>query len=131
MEATKKVLTRTFTALKRKGIRLLLVYIPSKPQIYVSYVEKNALSLHQMASFDLDAPLIQAPEALWESILRNRDSLEHILANFAKQERIDYLSLSSHFHEAARAGSLCFLSADTHWNDVGQGIAVKRLLQIG
>ncbi len=104
---------------------MLLLYVPSKPQIYLSYVERNALLLHRMASVGLDAPLSQAPDDLWESSLENCDSLEQVLATFAERESIDYLSLSSHFREAARAGSLCFLSADTHWNDVGQDIAVE------
>ena len=125
LEPTQKILARTSAALKDQGIRMLLVYVPSKPQIYLSYVERNALLLHQMASFGLDAPLSRAPDGLWESSLENCDSLEQVLATFAEREGIDYLSLSSHFREAARAGSLCFLSADTHWNDVGQDIAVE------
>ncbi len=125
LEPTQEILARTSTALKDQGIRMLLVYIPSKPQIYLSHVERNALLLHRMASVGLDAPLSQDPDDLWESSLQNCDSLEQVLATFAEREGIDYLSLSSHFHEAARAGSLCFLLADTHWNDLGQEIAVE------
>ncbi len=125
---TRRVLARTSAALSSKGIRMLLVYIPSKPEVYLPYVEKDALLLHEMASFDLKVPLAKSPEDLWRSTMDNHDSLEQVLAEFAREKGIDFLSLSPHFRAAARAGALCFLSADTHWNDVGQDFAAHPIV---
>lgn len=44
--------------------------------------------------------------------LRNRDSLEHIVANFSQENGVNYLSLTAPFHDAASAGHLCFLQAE-------------------
>lgn len=67
-----------------------------------------------MASYNLPVPLKSDPESYWNSVSQNCDNLEQVVANFAEQEAIEFLSLSTHFHHAASAGALSFLSADTH-----------------
>jgi len=126
--ATQAVFRRTSRALRSQGIRMLLVYVPSKPQVYLSHVEKDAQLLREMASFDLEDPLGQGPEEFWETSLRNRGSLDRVLSQFAEREGIDYLSLVPVFNDAAGAGSLCYLSADTHWNEIGQAAAAKAIV---
>ncbi len=127
--ATRATLTRVSTVLEDRGIRLLLVYVPSKPQVYLPHVEENAALLRRTASFGRDLPLAETPEELWDSALRNRGSLERLLAGFAEHQAVDFLTLSALFAEAARAGTLCYLSADTHWNDVGQILAVEPIVE--
>jgi len=126
--ATREVLSSAHAALNGAGISLLLVYMPSKAQAYLPYVARDPQLLHRMASFDLAEPLITPPDQLWESTLKNHGSQEAVVAAFAASEGIDYLSLTPAMEQAAQEGLLGYLAADTHWNDIGQRVAVEPIL---
>lgn len=113
--------------LQSLGAATLLVYVPSKPEVYIRHVDKDAALLHRVASWDLQEPLAIAPEELWSSAIANGGSLDRALAAAAATRRMDYLSLTPLLDAAAARGILGFLQADTHWGPEGQQAAVEPL----
>lgn len=120
--ATTDVLLEVSKELKRRRIPLLVVYVPSKPQVYLPFVERDRDLLHRMASFDRD--IRATPEGFLRSALAHRNDLDRLLAAFCRESSIGYRSLTPHFVRLARRGSLGYLAADTHWNEVGQAAAL-------
>ncbi len=114
--------------LRGLGAATLLVYVPSKPEVYLRHVDKDEALFHRMASWDLPAPLEGPPEELWRSAIAQGGNLDHVLATAAAAQGIDYLSLTPVLDAAAAKGILAFLQADTHWAPDGQQVAAEPLV---
>lgn len=132
-QITKEVLLRVSENLKNHNIKFLVVYIPSKPEVYLPYVDKD-LKLFQdylthpnKREYNKQSKMIS--NRLWQESLENRNNLEEIINIFCESEHISCLSLKPQLEELAAQGKLGFLSADTHWNEIGQSTAVQPLAQ--
>lgn len=121
-----EAISRVHKKLQQENIDLLMVYIPTKHQVYLPYVEKDAALLHQMASFNLP-PIKVAPEVFWKQVMENRDNIEILLESFCKTAGIDFLSLTPLLREQIANGIPGYWQADTHWRPQGQAVAVEPL----
>ncbi len=111
------------------GARFLVVYLPSKAEVYLPYVDQDAELIARMADFGRPKPVTPAPELFLEMALRHRGDLELLLRDFCEAEDIAYLSATSCLEEVAQRGAMCFLAADTHWDSYGQEALVPELLE--
>ena len=126
--ASQAVIQDVAETLEERTTRFLLVYIPSKVEAYLPFVEKNPELLHAVGSFTQNKPMNMDPDTLWMSSQANLHSLEQVMEGFAMRKGIPFLSLTPYFHADARAPTPPgFLSADTHWNEHGQYLALEPL----
>jgi hypothetical protein len=109
--------------LEKRGIALLLVYVPSKPEVYLHHVDPDPGLFKRSISVDSDSAG-QEDADLLEQALENSRNQEMLVAEFAQRRGIDFLSLSPSYHRLADGGEMGFLCADTHWNEIGQGLAL-------
>jgi hypothetical protein len=97
------------------------VYLPTKAQSLLPFVADELEAIHAMVTFgDPDSVKLFSVENYLETALANRGSLEGLVAEFCASEGIPYLSATPMLDTLAVEGRLGYLSADTHWNDVGQ-----------
>ncbi len=123
---TTRVLARVAAELERRSIRFLVVYGPSKPEVYLPFVRPDPDLAFRAASFGAPAPADSAAE-FWRLANENRGQLESLLEGFCAPRDIAFLSLTGPLSDLARRGELGYLAADTHWNEIGQGAAVEPL----
>ncbi len=124
---TTRVLTRVAAGLARRSIRLLVVYLPSKPQVYLPWVRQDKALALRMASFGSRTAVADSADDFWRPATENRGNLDALLNQFCETRGIDFISLTEPLTDLARRGELGYFAADTHWNEVGQGAAVKPL----
>jgi len=110
--------------------QFILVYIPSKPQVYLPYVEPDEQLVYDTASFGIDSPIKATPSELTKLALKNRKSLEVLFEQFCINQKITCFSATPYLEGLAQIGRLGYLSADTHWNEIGQNILLKPLTTI-
>lgn len=123
----REVFPRVAAELAERDVRLLVVYVPTKAQVYLPYVAEDAELAHAVASFGKRKPAAEPPAVLWRRVMENRDNVERLLDELCRAEGIRFLSLTPVLRELAQNGELGFLSADTHWNERGQRAAVEPL----
>lgn len=137
-QITKEVLLRVSENLKHHNIKFLVVYIPSKPQVYLPYLDKDLELIHRYFKYpenikyrqydDKDNLIYkEGSNRNWNASLENRNNLEEIVKKFCESEKISFLSLTPQLENLASQGQLGYFSADTHWNEIGQSTAVKPL----
>lgn len=109
--------------------RFLLVYVPSKEHVYLPYVNDTEILTRV---FD-DVPTIELDKAGFLQFTSERatpeltrkliDDQANLLADFAAEQKIFYLDLTSTFQEAAAEGEELYYRFDTHWNQKGHDLA--------
>ena len=125
---TTQVLTRVATDLARQSIGLLVVYVPSKPHVYLAETREDKTLALRMASFRSQAAADSAAD-FWRLMTENRGHLDTLLGEFCDAQGIAFVSLTEPLTNLARQGKLGYFAADTHWNEVGQSVAVEPLTQ--
>ncbi len=105
--------------LDAEGVPMLLVYLPSKPEVMLPSVADQLDVVWDMVTLNLvETPITQ--QQFEDAILRNLDALREIMEGFARTEKIPFLDATPFLRAVTEEGRLAYLSADTHWNDVGQ-----------
>jgi hypothetical protein len=122
---TSDVFRRVSHQLERRSVELLVVFVPSKAQVYLPFVKRDPELVHRMASHDLQ--ISQEPVPFLEHALRNRGAVETLLGDFCRENGISFLSLTPRLEALAASGGLGYLTADTHWNATGQATALEPL----
>ncbi len=108
----------------------ILIYIPTKSQVYLPFVKKNEELLYQTACFDIDTPLNSSISDFYQQVIINKNNLELLFRQFCKDEGILYLSATPFLEELAKSGKVGYLLADTHWNNVGQKILLDPIIDL-
>lgn len=121
------------------GARFVVVYLPTKPEIYLPFVEQDAEQIHRMATFDLDGahpeaqpplrPRDLSPEDFLRQAHAHRESLRGLFEAYCAARSLDCLIASEPLEDLARAGRAAYLSADSHWNRDGQRAVGVALLE--
>lgn len=102
-----------------QGASFLMVYIPSKAQVYLPHVRSNPpLLLRTLRS--LSPELATTPEAAQDFILAHRQDLEEAFGSFCRAEQIPFLSATPYLEELAKRGETGYFTTDTHWSPAGQ-----------
>ena len=115
------------------GARFLLVYMPSKPHVYLPYLN-DAETLSRVFT---DVPTLELNEAGFlqfmdqtatpELTRQYMDDQAHLLADFAAEQNIVFLDLTPYFQEEAGAGAELYYPFDTHWNQRGHNLAAQTI----
>jgi hypothetical protein len=109
-EKTRAILAEAYELCARDGIRLLVVYLPTKFRVYGTLVEvETGSDLRQWVLNDL-------PE-------RFRQTMGAISPG------IEYLDLTPRFLEAARRGTMLFFLDDSHWSPEGHDLAAQEIAE--
>lgn len=111
----------------------LLVYVPSKIHVYLPYVTE-AETLERIFT---GVPTIELNEAGFlqfsqqratEALTRQHlNDQAHLLADFAAEENISFLDLTSAFQQEAGTGTELYYPYDTHWNQRGHDLAAQTI----
>lgn len=110
------------------GARLVLVYLPSKPEVLLPHVERDPeLVRRTIEFFGNPAPALGDAELL-ESLLAERHAQEELVRDFCAREAIPFFSAAPALAAQAARGDLGYLAADTHWQARGQAAVLEPLL---
>ena len=115
------------------GANFLLVYLPSKPHVYLPYLNDPETATRVFA----DVPAIELDDtgflqfrnrtATPELVRQYMDDQAILLADFAAEQHIRFLDLTPIFQEEAGAGAELYYSFDTHWNQLGHDLAAETI----
>ena len=114
---------------RETGARFLLVFLPTKAQVYLPFVDWTEAELHDMATFDSPLDFDLGAEELALLALEHRADLEACVARFAAREGIAFLSATPGLEALAREGELGYFTCDTHWQDAGQRTLLDPLVE--
>jgi hypothetical protein len=128
--AAREELRGALRACNEAGAELLLVYLPSKPEVYLPHVEPDPSLTHRTASRRLAEPVEEEPEAFLSACLRGRRALEEVVGSFCEQEGIRWLSATPFLEALAERGELAYFVADTHWQTEGQRVLVEPIRRL-
>jgi hypothetical protein len=111
-----------------RGAKLLLVYLPSAPEVLLPFTRADAeLVRRTIMAMGLPEPA-GAPEELRARLLANRGTLETLVREFCAAQAIPFLSAVPTLTAHASEGELGYLATDTHWSSVGQRALLEPLL---
>jgi SGNH hydrolase-like domain, acetyltransferase AlgX len=118
---------------KSAGVRYLLVFVPSKEHVYLPYLDDPKT----LAKVYSDVPMLDLDEAGFiqfidqkvtpESVDQHMDDQANLLAEFAAEQDISFLDLTSYFQKEADAGAELYYPYDTHWNQIGHDLAAEAI----
>jgi len=120
---TRSSLSEMNTTLQANDGELILMYIPSKPELYWKYLDaqtKRRIIDHESRRFD-NMPQVSEID---ENVSDQRD----LMRGLAEELGISFLDLTPALDEAIRSGQSPYFFADTHWNQQGHNIARNALL---
>jgi lysophospholipase L1-like esterase len=127
-EATQRSYREMKRLADRQGVELVVMFIPSKPQVYLPLAD-SAFTRRELAqAFDVvlrdvaDAPGV-------EIVMRNRLALNGLMRDFCEQEGIPFLDLTEALQARLRAGSNVYFPDDSHWNAAGHETAAIALAE--
>ena len=109
-----------------QGGELVVLFIPSKPQVYLPLLEASLPPAELRRALRLclaDQP--QPPEL--EVVLRNRLALNDLMREFCAERGIVFLDLTAQLESEVRAGHNVYFPDDSHWNAAGHAVAAQAL----
>ncbi len=121
LRLTRESLSEMAAALRAKDAELILMYIPSKPELYWTYLDDASKSII-VAVHSRDTRLKDL-----DTIDLNLHVQREVMRETADELGIGFLDLTAPLDEAIRAGQSPYFFADTHWNQLGHDIARNAL----
>jgi hypothetical protein len=122
------VLREARSLVEATGARFVLVYLPSKEQIYLPIVDPDAELVRSTVAHERPEVLGGDAAALLRACVENRGELEALVGEFAVREGIPLLSATPTLEAFAARGEPCYLAADTHWDPLAQRAFVAPLV---
>lgn len=109
------------------GIRLVLVYAPSKPHVLMPIVRDRipAAGLHRFASFRRRK--LPPPEEFKGAVYLNLGALERVFSAFCDEARIECISTTESLRAHALTGKQVYYTYDQHWTKLGHIAAADAL----
>jgi hypothetical protein len=127
---TRDVLERVRARCAERGVRFLLVYLPSKPEVYLPYVKEDAALALETASWILERPPAEEAQAFLSDALAHRGDLERVVEAWCAGAGVPYLSGTVFLEDLAERGELGYLATDTHWQMRGQDALLAPLVDL-
>ena len=128
-KAARDAMQRAVETCRARGVTLVFVYLPSKEEVYLPFVEPDAELVVRTLARE-SAPPPEEPALVRERLLANRGTLEELFRAFCDQAGAPCLSAVPTFEALARAGELAYLATDTHWQTNGQGALLEPLIDL-
>ena len=114
---------------RAQGGELVVVFIPSKAQVYLPLLEAALPGAELRRDLRLclgDRP--QPPEL--ELVMRNRLALNDLMREFCAEEGITFLDLTAELQAKLDAGHNVYFPDDSHWNAAGHETAAAALARL-
>ena len=117
------------------GANFLLLYVPSKSHVYLPYLNDPETAARVFTNVPLieldDTGFLQFREktATPELVIEHMDDQAILLADFAAEQHISFLNLTSAFQKEAGAGAELYYAFDTHWNQLGHNLAAEKIYE--
>jgi hypothetical protein len=110
------------------GARIVLVYLPTKAEVLLPLVARDAeLVVATLGALGQPPPTGLAEEVL-ETLLAHRGAQEDLVRDACESAGIPFLSATPALTALAGRGELGYLVADTHWTSEGQAALLAPLL---
>ncbi len=114
---------------RAQGGELVVVFIPSKAQVYLPLLEA-ALPGAELRR-DLRLCLGDQPQSPGlEVVMRNRLALNDLMREFCAEEGITFLDLTGALQAKLSAGHNVYFPDDSHWNAAGHETAARALARL-
>ena len=126
---TLDTLRRARDATRAAGAELVVVFLPSKEQVYWPVVERDDALLARFLSWGSDAPQPVEPAAFTARTLANRGLLEALVEEACAADGIPFFSARPILDACAARGELVYLASDSHWDPEGQRALLDPLLE--
>lgn len=125
-----EVLQKAKDEVAAAGAQLLLVYLPSKEEVYLPYVRPAAERLHAAASTStlVGLPMAETPPQFLADLLQHRHAQEAALQALAATLGVPFWSATGPLDAAAQRGELVYYATDTHWRAEAQQAVLPGLL---
>ncbi|MFZ0548899.1 MAG: hypothetical protein WAM60_25840 [Candidatus Promineifilaceae bacterium] len=113
--------------------RFVLVYIPSKPHIYLPLLPVETANAITSTAGRIKIedgqiiPDVSLDGVPYEAFMAHIDDQAVIVANFAQAHNIEFLDLTLVFQEQAAQGKMLYFSLGTHWNPSGHELAAQTI----
>ena len=124
--AIEETLSEAREATESIGAEFLVVFLPSKAQVYLPHVIPDPDLAFRAANHGGTGKILE-PETLLDTALKNRMELERLLGEYCAEQGIDYLSATPALEALAERGELGFLQTDSHWSIDGQRALLPEL----
>ncbi|MBA2241971.1 MAG: hypothetical protein H0W04_03645 [Chthoniobacterales bacterium] len=125
-EITRSVLAEMKSDAEANGSAFLLLFIPSKDQVYWPLVQRSFSAQHVQQAIDFYCKYNNMPLRL-EEIDANRLALNGLLRDYCAQSGIAMLDLTEPLEAEVAAGREVFFPDDTHWNEAGHAVAAREV----
>jgi hypothetical protein len=118
---------------EENGARLILVYLPSKPHVYLPLMPAETaeaiVSTAGRTRFE-DGRII--PDTIsaglaFDDFMAHIDDQALAVAGFAESHDIEFLNLTPAFQAEAAQGEILYFSLSTHWNPAGHQLAAQEV----
>jgi hypothetical protein len=111
---------------RAEGVRLVVLFIPSKAQVYLPLAER-AFSAKALAdAFAVSLQDVDHPPGV-AVVMRNRLALNGLMKDFCAGEGIPFLDLTEDLQARLATGSNVYFPDDSHWNAAGHETAAAAL----
>jgi hypothetical protein len=127
---TRDILERVRARCAERGARFLLVYLPTKAEVYLPYVEKDSALALETASSILTEPLAHDVKSFLAAALAHRGDLERVVEAWCAGAGVPFLSGTLFLEGLAQRGELGYLVTDTHWQARGQDALLAPLVDL-
>jgi len=124
----REVLARVKERCSREGVALLLVYVPTKAEVYLPHIEAQAPLVLENARRRFQEPISATADEFLSQALAQRTSLEESFHAFCEEQGVSQLSATPYLAALAAAGELGYLATDSHWQETGQLTLLKPLV---
>jgi hypothetical protein len=128
-KSARDALQRAVETCRARGVTLVFVYLPSKEEVYLPFVEPDAELVVRTLARE-GAPPPEEPALVRERLLANRGALEALFRAFCDETGVPCLSATPLFEALAREGELAYLVTDTHWQIDGQEAVLRPLIEL-
>jgi lysophospholipase L1-like esterase len=115
--------------LRAQGGELVVLFIPSKAQVYLPLLEASFPKAELRPALRLCLGDQPQPPGL-AVVMRNRLALNDLMREFCAQEGITFLDLTDELQAKLRAGHNVYFPDDSHWNAAGHETAAKALARL-
>lgn len=128
-ELTRRSYREMQRLVRADGGELIVLFIPSKAQVYLPLLEASFPRAELQAALRLCLRDQPQPPGL-AVVMRNRLALNDLMREFCAEEDIRFLDLTPELETRLRAGHNVYFPDDSHWNAAGHQTAAAMLARL-